>query len=82
MCFLCKVMLPKEEEIEKVEMCKETGVHISKRDAQITQMTNKWHEFVAVLPSYPKSVQLWVTGTDGDGVTLNRGSLTSVGQEW
>lgn len=51
MSFLCKVMLPKEGEKEKVAMWKETVVHISIMSVRITQMTNKWHEFVPV-PSY------------------------------
>lgn len=85
MSFLCKVMLPKEGEMEKVEMWKETVVHISIISIQVTQMTKKWHKFVPVLPSYHSWEQLrCAMGTDGNGVTLRRGrgSLTCVGQEW
>lgn len=38
---LCKLTLPKEEEKEKVELCKEAVVHISIISVQITQMTSK-----------------------------------------
>lgn len=41
MSFFCEVVLPKEGGKEKVEIWKETVVHISIMSVQITQMTNK-----------------------------------------